>query len=130
MSRLPTDKASSTFSSIRREPNQADVVKTTTRLPEDIGARLENLLRREGKRASQVALALNIPKASLSCWIGRGSKGPRDPMIIKRLAEYFGVSFSYLFMGTEELSSPRGGSEEVYRFEVTIRTLKSNGGSQ
>ena len=62
-------------------------MSTAERVPEDMGTRLQKLLQERRYTASEVARALNIPKATLSCWVGRGAMAPRNPMVIKQLAE-------------------------------------------
>lgn len=102
------------------------------RVPEDMGARLQKLLQDKRYTASEVARALKIPKASLSCWIGRGGRFSQNPIVIKQLAEFFGVSLAYLIAGVEETSVPAQQNERAsYRFEVTIRPVKDTvGGGQ
>lgn len=94
------------------------------RLPDDMGSRLQRLLQERRYTASEVARALNIPKATLSCWIGRGGRFPQDPLLIKQLAEFFGVSLSYLIAGIEEASPLAKKDGATYRFEVTIRPIQ------
>jgi transcriptional regulator with XRE-family HTH domain len=99
------------------------------RLPEDMGTRLQKLLQEKRYTASEVARALNIPKATLSCWIGRGGRFPQNPVVIKQLAEFFGVSLAYLIAGVEETSFSAQQKEHAsYRFEVTIRPIKDVAG--
>lgn len=99
-------------------------MSTAERMPEDMGTRLQKLLQEKRYTASEVARALNIPKASFSCWIGRGAIAPRNPMVLKQLAEFFGVSLAYLIAGVDETSVPAQKDERAsYRFEVTIRPI-------
>ncbi|MBS1983066.1 MAG: helix-turn-helix transcriptional regulator [Bdellovibrionales bacterium] len=102
------------------------------RLPEDMGSRLQKLLQEKHYTASQVAQALNIPKATFSCWIGRGGRFPQNPLLIKQLAEFLGVSLSYLIAGIEETPTPaQAVAHSSYRFEVTIRPIQdSTGGAK
>lgn len=69
-----------------------------------IAERIFDLMKKQGKKQSDIARLLNVRPATVSEW----KKGKREPLgaHYEKLADYFGVSIDYLITGREARGAP------------------------
>jgi len=67
-----------------------------------MGETLLKLMHERNLSGRALAQGINVSHKSVQEWLGKGARMPRDPSIIKKLAEYFGVSTHYILFGEED----------------------------
>lgn len=66
------------------------------------GSNLEYLMKEKRVTARELARTLNVPYKTVQDWIASGSRMPRNPEALKKLADYFSCSIEYLLFGEEK----------------------------
>jgi transcriptional regulator with XRE-family HTH domain len=94
------------------------------------GKNLESLMKQRPVSARALAKKLNIPYKTVQEWIGADARMPRNPDILKDLAEYFDCSVYYLLFGREDPKSMIGEileKTEIHTglYEITIKRIKT-----
>ncbi len=86
---------------------------------------LQLYLKENNINASQLSREINIPKQTLSNWLG--GENPRDITQIKKVADYFGTTIDHLYFG-EGLDFKENSflGEDWFGgiFEVRIRKIR------
>jgi transcriptional regulator with XRE-family HTH domain len=65
----------------------------------DFGIRLEKLLKEHKMTISQFARAIGVSPTSAQEWIGRSSRFPSKPKVLRKIAQVFGLSLHELLFG-------------------------------
>jgi transcriptional regulator with XRE-family HTH domain len=85
-----------------------------------------------GLSGRELAKQTGLPYKSLAEWIGQGSRFPRDPAALKKLADFFGVSIHHLLYGEEDPQSILAQlieRTEIHTgmYEITVKRVKVKG---
>lgn len=94
-----------------------DTLKSAMKLAD----RLKELRKRKGISQYQVARDLNISRSTYTSW-ELGRTFPNDEEMLRKLAEYFGVSIDYLLGKTDDPTPPQKRLED-YPWYVELRPI-------
>lgn len=99
----------------------------------EFGQNLQVLMEERKLSGRQLAQATGIPYKTIQEWLGTKSRMPRDPAILRRLAEFLDVSVHFLLFGEEDPHSLLGelfDKSEIHTglYEITIRRVRKRGG--
>lgn len=91
---------------------------------------LKKLIHEKGVTSKQLAHDLVLPYRTIREWLSSKGRIPREPNVIKKLAEYFSVSTHRLLFGEED---PRNFISEIFEkvevhtglYEVTVKKVKT-----
>lgn len=94
------------------------------------GVTLENLMKQRPISARALSKKINISYKTIQEWLGRDARMPRDPNVLKKLAEFFDCSVHFLLFGTEDSKSLMGeilDKTEIHTgmYEITVKRVKT-----
>ena len=93
------------------------------------GKNLESLMQDKNLSTRALAKNINLPYKTVQEWLGANSRMPRDPQILKKIAEYFDCSVYFLLFGEEDPKSLIGQileKTEIHTglYEITIKKVR------
>lgn len=101
-------------------------------MSDGFGQTLEKLMSSREVTASQLARKIGEPVKSVHEWIGPNGRMPRNPQVLKKLAEFFNVSVHFLLFAEDD---PRTSiamlleKTEIHTglYEITIKKVREKG---
>lgn len=94
-----------------------------------IGKVFSEILFKRGLTARQVAEATQVPASTLAEW--KANRTPKNPVQVRKVAEYLGISMHYLIFGEEDREEPISKivREDFFQgtFEITIKRVREKG---
>ena len=99
------------------------------------GTTLNELMQNRKLSSRALAELLGVPYRTVQEWIGPGNRIPRDPGVLKKLAEHFQCSVHYLLFGVEDPNSILSeilDKSEIHTglYEITIKRVKTRGNNK
>ena len=96
----------------------------------NFGRNLEMLMQEKNLSTRALAKNINLPYKTVQEWLGANSRMPRDPQVLKKLAEYFDCSVHFLLFGEEDPKSLIGEileKTEIHSgmYEISIKRVKT-----
>jgi transcriptional regulator with XRE-family HTH domain len=94
------------------------------------GRNLESLMQEKNLSTRTLAKNINLPYKTVQEWLGANFRMPRDPQVLKKLAEYFDCSVYFLLFGEEDPKSLIGEileKTEIHTgiYEISIKKVKT-----
>lgn len=97
------------------------------------GEVLEKLMKDKRISTKELASAVGVPAKTVTEWIGKDGRTPRNTDTIKKLSNFFDVSTHYLLFGEED---PKNIINELIEkteihtglYEITIKKVKQKKG--
>jgi transcriptional regulator with XRE-family HTH domain len=94
------------------------------------GENLETLMREKRFSVSVIAKELSMPAKTVHEWVGKDGRMPRNPDVLKRLADLLNVTVYFLLYGEEDPRSPLNHfleKTEIHTgmYEITIKKVNS-----
>ena len=94
------------------------------------GENLESLMREKRFSVSIIAKELKLPAKTIHEWVGKDGRMPRNPDVLKRLADVLNVTVYFLLYGEEDPRSPINDfldKTEIHTgiYEITIKKVNS-----
>jgi transcriptional regulator with XRE-family HTH domain len=87
---------------------------------------LNGLMKKKGIRIAELSKATGVPRTTLNEW--SSNRSPKNPMQLRAVANYLGVSIHFLLFGEEDQQEPiqKIMKEEFFNgtFEVNIRRIR------
>ena len=71
-------------------------------MSDEFGLTLEKLMTGRGFTVTQLARKISEPVKSVHEWVGENGRIPRNPAVLRKLAELFNVSVHFLLFGEED----------------------------
>lgn len=97
-----------------------------------VGVTLRELLVEKRYSLKEVSKGSGVPSSTLSEWLS--NRTPRNPVQVRRVADFLGVSLHYLLFGEEDRKEPLTAllKEDVFNgtFEISIRRVRAAKGIQ
>ena len=96
----------------------------------EFGANLQALMKSRKLSARLLAKELHLSQKTVADWVGAGGSVPRDPALIKKLADYFEVTTHSLLFGEEDPRSSLGAildKTEIHTglYEISIKKVRA-----
>jgi len=94
----------------------------------EFGGRLKQLMKKKNLTGKKLSRDLDISYNSIQEWLS--SRMPRDPQVLKKLSNYFGVSVYFLLYGEEDPASLISNildKTEIHTglYEISIKRVKT-----
>lgn len=71
-------------------------------MKKSFGSNLESLMKSKRVSARDLARDIGVPYKTVQDWTATGSRMPRNPEALKKLADYFECSIEYLLFGEQK----------------------------
>ena len=85
---------------------------------------LSRLLRKKEIRQSDLANAIGLPQSTFHDWVN--GRRPRELSFVKKIADYFNVSFEYMIFGTKTDQEKMAAYVRKLEFENAMLKLEQN----
>lgn len=93
-----------------------------------IGKVLTSLLKEKGLTLASVSKSTGVPRTTLAEW--SSNRPPKNPIQVKAVADFFGITIHYLLFGEEDKQEPlqKIFKEDFFSgtFEINIKRIKTN----
>lgn len=93
------------------------------------GNNLESMMKKKNFSARSLSKQINVPYKTVQEWIGSTGRMPRDPEVLRKLADIFNCTVYYLLYGEEDPKTLIGEileRTEIHTglYEITIKKVK------
>lgn len=103
---------------------------TNILMSKNFGEVLQALLLERNLSVRKLAKDISLPHKTVNEWIGNFARMPREPEVVRKIADYFNVSVHFLLFGEED---PRSSISDFLEktelhaglYEITIKKVKS-----
>lgn len=93
-----------------------------------IGSNLKKIIEEKRLTLKEISKATGVPATTISEWTS--NRAPKNPIHLRAVAEFLGVTIHYLLFGEEDHNEPlqKIFKEEVFNgtFEINIKRIKLN----
>lgn len=85
---------------------------------------LKRLLEKKEMRQSDLANAVGLPQSTFHDWVN--GRSPRDLVFVRKIAEFFNVTFEYMVFGTKTDQEKMAAYVRKLEFENAMLKLEQN----